>query len=254
MIVTTPHIDPWAHNSFAPLPEAVLQALRIVNAIEMPSRHAFDEALGRFVAGLSSELRETATFTVESYSEVARAVSEGTVGELPPKLKTWATCHHARAGSRKSYLILLPRDAFYNMNPADEEKLRANYIVQTDGEANGVEQLENGGNSLESAAVFERVPVQSQIYDILVFTHRNHGVASTMLFEARRIGIVRSQSRFITSRRLMPSLQATITWPMVEIFIRLCPLCKMRAKGGSRHSVAEEEIIPFRTPAPATPR
>ena len=195
MIVTTPHIDPWTHGSFAPLPEAVLQALRTVNAIEMPSRHAFDVALGRFVAGLSSELRETATFTIESYSEVARAVSEGTVAELPPKLRTWATCHHARAGSRKSYLILLPRDAFYNMNPADEEKLRANYIVQTDGEANGSSSErfpENGGNSLESAAVFERVPVQSQIYDILVFTHRNHGVASTMLFEARRIGIVRT--------------------------------------------------------------
>lgn len=193
MIVTTPHIDPWAHGSFAPLQEAIIQALRTVNAIEMPSRHAFDEALGRFVAGLSSELRETATFTIESYSEVARAVSEGTVAELPPKLRMWATCHHARAGSRKSYLILLPRDAFYNMNPADEEKLRANYIVQTDGEANGSvpERFpENGGNSLESAAVFERVPVQPQIYDILVFTHRNHGVASTMLFEARRIGVV----------------------------------------------------------------
>jgi len=239
MIVTTPHIDPWTHGSFAPLPEAIIHVLRTVNAIEMPSRHAFDEALGRFVAGLSSELRETATFTIESYSEVARAVSEGTVAELPPKLKMWATCHHARAGSRKSYLILLPRDAFYNMNPADEEKLRANYIVQTDGEANGSASdrfPENGSNSLESAAVFERVPVQSQIYDILVFTHRNHGVASTMLFEARRIGI------------------ATITWPMVEMFIRLCPLCKMRAKGGVRHSMADEDIVTYRPNAPTPSR
>lgn len=25
--------------------------------------------------------------------------------------------------------------------------------------------------------------------------------------------------------------QATITWPMVEMFLRLCPLCKLRAKG-----------------------
>ncbi|TCD62601.1 hypothetical protein EIP91_006647 [Steccherinum ochraceum] len=241
MIVTTPHIDPWSDGLYAPLPEAIIQSLRTVNAIEMPGRHAFDEALGRFVAGLSSELRETATFTEESYSEVARAVSEGTVAELPPKLRMWASCHHARAGSRKSYLILLPRDAFYNMNPADEEKLRANYIVQTDGEASGspAEQYpENGGNSLESVAVFERVPVQPQIYDILVFTHRNHGVASTMLFEARRIGI------------------ATITWPMVEMFIRLCPICKMRAKGRHAAAPAEEEAASaaFRAPALSTPR
>lgn len=200
MIVTTPHIDPWNHQSFAPLPDAVLQALRSVNAIEMPSRHAFDEALGRFVAALSSDLRETATFTIESYSEVARAVSEGTVIELPPKLRMWATCHHARAGSRKSYLILLPRDAFYNMNPADEERLRANYIVRTDGEAADASSENFAETALESAAVFERVPVQPQIYDILVFTHRNHGVASTMLFEARRIGIVRGTLVFLPAR------------------------------------------------------
>ncbi|THH30932.1 hypothetical protein EUX98_g3257 [Antrodiella citrinella] len=238
MIVTTPHIDPWTHGSFAPLPDAIIHALRTVNAIEMPSRHQFDEALGRFVAGLSAELRETATFTVESYSEVARAVSEGTVADLPPKLKMWATCHHARAGSRKSYLILLPRDAFYNMNPADEEKLRANFIVQTDGEPNGESDRspEGGNHSLESVAVFERVPVQTQIYDILVFTHRNHGVAPTMLFEARRIGV------------------ATITWPMVEMFIRLCPLCKMRAKGGVRHSMADEDIVAYRPIAPTPSR
>ncbi|CAL1707004.1 unnamed protein product [Somion occarium] len=231
MIVTTPHIDPWTHGSFAPLPDVVIQALRTVNAIEMPSRHAFDEALGRFVSGLAQELRETATFPVDSYASISRAVSEGTVAELQPRLRMWATCHHARAGSRKNHLILLPRDAFYNMNPADEEKLRAQYIVQTDGEGGGQHngQLQDGtSNSLESVAVFERVPVQPQIYDVLVFTHRNHGSTSTMLFEARRIGI------------------ATITWPMVELFIRLCPLCKMRAKGANTNAhrpMVDEEAL-----------
>ena len=192
--MTTPHIDPWHHPSFAPLPEAIIRTLRTVNAIEMPSRHAVEDSLSRFVAGLSPELRDTATFTPDVYADIARSVAEGQVAELSPRLRMWATCHHARAGSRKSHLILLPRDAFYSMNPVDEEKLRANYIVQTDGEG-AVQQAvvkfpENGGNSLESAAVFERVPVQSQIYDVLVYTHRNHGSTSSMLFEARRIGIV----------------------------------------------------------------
>lgn len=192
MIVTTPHIDPWTHTAFSPLPDTVLQALNSVNAIEMPTRHAFDEALNRFVNGLSPELRETATFPPEVYADLARAVSEGLVAELPTRLRVWATCHHARAGSRKHNLILLPRDAFFNMNPADEEKLRANYIVRTDGEAGALSDkaLENPSSALEAAAVFERVPVHNQIYDVLVYTHRNHGTSSSMLFEARRMGIV----------------------------------------------------------------
>ena len=56
-------------------------------------------------------------------------------------------------------------------------------------------EKENGTSSLEPAAVFERVPVHDQIYDVLVYTHRNHGSASTMLFEARRIGVVRDRFR-----------------------------------------------------------
>ena len=194
MIVTTPHIDPWTHPAFAPLPDLVLHGLNHVNAIEMPTRHAFDEVLTRFVASLSPELRETATFAPETYAELARAVSEGLVAELPTRLRIWASCHHARAGSRKHHLILVPRDAFYNMNAADEEKLRANYIVLTDGQGAGGPQrtVDDSGTSLESHAVFERVPVHNQIYDILVYTHRNHAAPATMLFEARRMGIVRA--------------------------------------------------------------
>ena len=134
MIVTTPHVDPWSNPAFAPLPEAVVKALKAVNAIEMPTRHAFEETFNKFLTTLSAELRETATFPSEVYAELAGAISDGRVNELSSRLRMWASCHHARAGSRKHHLILLPRDAFYNMNPADEERLRANYIVRTDGE------------------------------------------------------------------------------------------------------------------------
>ncbi|KAI0743789.1 hypothetical protein C8Q80DRAFT_1183145 [Daedaleopsis nitida] len=233
MIVTTPHIDPWSHPSFVPLQEVVVRGLRSVNAIEMPPRHLFDDSLNKFLAGLSPELRDTATFTVETYSDVARAISENRISSLASRLQLWATCHHARSGSAKRNLILLPRDAFYHMKREDEEKLRLNYIMQTDGEENseGAKKLaENGLSPAQSAAVFERVPVQNQIYDVLVFTHRNHGSSATMLFEARRIGV------------------ATITWPMVEMFIRICPLCKPRAKGGAPRMPSEEESASFRPP------
>ncbi|CDO76721.1 hypothetical protein BN946_scf184796.g15 [Trametes cinnabarina] len=231
MIVTTPHIDPWMHPSFVPLPEAILLGLRAVNAIEMPSRHAFDEALIKFLGTLSQELRDTATFPPDVYAQVARAVSDNHLSSLSPRLQTWTSCHHARSGSSKRHLILLPRDAFYNMNREDEEKLRLNYVMQADGEENSESAkklAENGLSPAQSAAVFERVPVQNQIYDVLVYTHRNHGPSATMLFEARRIGV------------------ATITWPMVEMFIRLCPLCKLRSKGGPRPSGADEESASFR--------
>ncbi len=193
MIVTTPHIDPWMHPSFVPLPEIVVRGLRAVNAIEMPSRHHYDDTLSKFLAGLTPELRETATFTTETYAEVARAIAEGRITSLANRLQLWATCHHARSGSAKRHLILLPRDAFYHMNREDEEKLRLNYIMQADGEENSESAkklAENGLSPAQSAAVFERVPVQNQIYDVLVYTHRNHGSSSTMLFEARRIGVV----------------------------------------------------------------
>ncbi|PCH43734.1 hypothetical protein WOLCODRAFT_138555 [Wolfiporia cocos MD-104 SS10] len=234
MIVTTPHIDPWMHPAFAPLPDIVLQTLTSVNAIEMPSRHAFDEALMRFVGGLAPELRETATFMPDLYAEIAHAVSEGLVANLSPRLQLWATCHHARSGSRRHHLIVLPRDNFYNMTRADEEKLRAMYITQADGEVDPakVEQTAEGApGPVDALAAFERVPVQQQIYDILVYTHRTHSSAAEMLKEARRIGI------------------ATVTWPMVELFVRLCPLCKMRAKGHPR-AVPEEDPVLFRQPIP----
>lgn len=198
MIVTTPHIDPWTHPAFAPLPDTIIKALNSVNAIEMPTRHSFDEGLTRFVASLANELRETATFTPEIYADVARAVSEGIVADLPGRLRVWASCHHARAGSRKHHLLLLPRDAYYTINPIEEERLRANYIVRTDGEksagaTNGASKFEDTSPILvDSKDVFERVPVHNQIYDVLVYTHRNHGLPAAMLYEARKIGIVRS--------------------------------------------------------------
>ena len=45
-------------------------------------------------------------------------------------------------------------------------------------------------------------------------------------------------------------LQATITWPMVEMFIRICPLCKIRAKSSSGRPSTEDESVSYRPPPP----
>ena len=71
------------------------------------------------------------------------------------------------------------------MNREDEEKLRLNYIMQADGEEHSEpakKLAENGLSPAQSAAVFQRVPVQNQIFDVLVYTHRNHAPPATMLF------------------------------------------------------------------------
>lgn len=226
MIVTTPHIDPWMHPAFAPLPDTIIQTLASVNAIEMPTRHLYDEALFRFISGLSPELRETAAFPMDVYADVAHAITEGNVSNLSPRLQLWSACHHARSGSRKQHLLLLPRDAFYSMNRFDEERLRKQYVAQVDGDPVKPEQsTDSAMGTLDPGAVFERLPVQPQIYDILIYAHRNHATSHAMLYEARRNGF------------------ATITWPIVELFHRLCPLCKMRSKGPHR-AVAEDDAAP----------
>lgn len=252
MIVTMPHIDPWTHPSFVPLPTVVLQTLATITAIEMPARHVFDESLIRFVGGLAPELRETATFIPDVYAEVAHAIAQGLIAELSPRLQLWATCHHARSGSRKHNLIVLPRDAYYDMEGPDES-LRASYLALTDGEPVPSKPEESATGplaTLDPLTVFDRVPVQPQIYDILVYTHRNHSSSSSMLAEARRIGIVRIvmlAPRIAT--HCVP--QATITWPMVEIFTRLCPHCKIRGKNNNARAAAEEEQAPSAPRAPS---
>jgi len=89
------------------------------------------------------------------------------------------------------------------------------------------DSAEHGLDPLEWATAFERLPVQPQIYDVLVYAHRAHGTASSMLFEVRRLGV------------------ASITWPMVDIFVRQCPLCNLRGKQSSSHHVKLETLSAF---------
>jgi hypothetical protein len=96
----------------------------------------------------------------------------------------------------------MPRDAYFDVDPGEEERLRKEYISKVDGKGNvaamdhcrshshAKDSEEHSLDPLEWTAAFERIPVQLQIYDILVYGHRAHGTASSMLFEVRRLGIV----------------------------------------------------------------
>jgi hypothetical protein len=55
------------------------------------------------------------------------------------------------------------------------------YIKQVD---------EDNGNDVSGSSSFERIPVQSQIFDILLYAHRAHSSPTFMLADIRRVGMV----------------------------------------------------------------
>ncbi|KAF9227475.1 hypothetical protein BS17DRAFT_775572 [Gyrodon lividus] len=231
MIVTKPLVESWAHPLFAPLPDIIVQRIGNVNSVEMPNRALFEDTFARFLDSLTPELLETAAFIPEVYAAICRYLSGSDSGNLSDRLRMWTAFHHVRLGSEKYHLLLIPRDAVFQLEATEEERLRRDYASHIDNHSQGhgkpssiippskPDIVDHDFAGSEWTRAFKRIPVRNQIYDILVYAHRAHGSSTSMLFETRRIGM------------------AEITWPMVEIFIRLCPLCSLRNKSNSSHSV-----------------
>jgi hypothetical protein len=174
-------IEPWSHQDFVSLPRVITHAVRALNGSELPSRRAFDSTLATFLMGLSAELQETAAFSPAHYASVAESLYRHDTSSLPLRLRTWVLCHHVRSGSRKRHLILVPRESFYGSSRDEEDTAAAIYIKQVD---------EDNGNDVSGSSSFERIPVQSQIFDILLYAHRAHTSPTFMLADIRRVGMV----------------------------------------------------------------
>ena len=163
----------------------------------MPNRALFEETFARFLDGLPPELLETAALTPEVYADVCRFLSGSDVEHLSDRLKMWVSFHHVRLGSEKYHLLLIPRDPFFHLAASEEEKLRRDYVNHIDNHPSASstvspkpETIDHDLNGFEWTRAFERIPVRSQIYDILVYAHRTHGSSTSMVFETRRIGMV----------------------------------------------------------------
>ncbi|KAI6113216.1 hypothetical protein EDD16DRAFT_1602566 [Pisolithus croceorrhizus] len=229
--VATSLVQSWKDSKFAPLPDVVVQRISSVNVLEMPDRTLFENALGQFLTDLPVALRETTAFGPDMYAAVCRSLSGDGVQNMSDRLRMWLAYHHVRLGSEKHHLLLIPRDAFFHLLAPEEETLRRDYVAYVDncsevfGIASGSrsESVDCDVGGFEWTRAFERIPVLNQIYDILVYAHRAHGSSSSVLFEARRIGI------------------AGITWPMVEMFINLCPLCNSRNE--SNGVLGDERVV-----------
>ena len=207
--LTIRHIEPWYHSDFAPLPRAVLQGIRTANPSEMPVRPDYDKALWKFLADLPPELREVSAFAPDVYAGLAQAIEKGDTTTLSERVGSWVIHHHVRTGSRKYRLLLLPREQYFLIRPEKEEKLRNEFIAEVDGDvflskppsanSQGKQTLREGVNA------FIRVPVSPQIYDALVYAHKNHATPSATLTQIRHAGIV-SHIPILYSLDLMISL------------------------------------------------
>ncbi|KAJ7092485.1 hypothetical protein B0H15DRAFT_1021180 [Mycena belliarum] len=210
-------IKPWSHPSFLPLPDPISRRLGSLLSAEMPSREMFDKALDGFLQNLIPELRETACLQPEPYATLANCLAKGNITRLSARIRTWATCHRLCSGSDKLNLILVPRDSVFQIPPDEEQRMIKEYRASLDGNtrlmSSPVHKSDKDGAGGSEVPAFERLPVQPQIYDCLAYAHRGHASSVAVLMEIRRLGI------------------ASITWPMAEIFINLCPLCNV--KGGS---------------------
>ena len=188
------HIEPWYHSDFAPLPRTVLQGIRTANPSEMPIRHDYDKALWKFLAELPPELRETSAFAPDVYGGLAQAIEKGDTSTFSERIKSWVIHHHVRTGSRKYRLLLLPREQYFAIRPDKEEKLRNEFIAEVDGDvfpSKPASSNSQGKQAVrEGTTAFIRVPVSPQIYDALVYAHKNHSTPAATLTQIRQAGIV----------------------------------------------------------------
>ncbi|KAJ7722597.1 hypothetical protein B0H16DRAFT_1334638 [Mycena metata] len=210
-------VTPWSHPSFYPLPDLVLQRLGAIKSVEMPLRQEFDRALEDFLSKLVPDLRETACLPPEAYATLANCLSKGNITRLSPRIQAWATCHRLCSGSDKLNLIIAPRDNFFHASSEEQHRLVTEYRTSLDRPPHSQSDSNQTSDKDDADAqpMFERVPVQQQFYDYLAYAHRGHASSVAAMMEIRRLNIT------------------SITWPMAEIFISLCPICKIIHQGGS---------------------
>ncbi|KAF8972966.1 hypothetical protein BDZ97DRAFT_1691597 [Flammula alnicola] len=209
ILINSAHIEPWTHSSFIPLPDFVFKCLYQVDPVEMPKRQEFDAALVTFQKSMMEVLRETAFLSVDKYTKVVRALQSGDTSGLSERMRSWTTMHRLCSGSDKYNVILAPRDSVFSMDTTPAESHKRKFVAD----------LLSGNTDTDSLQVhhYDRLPVQNQLYDILTYAHRSHLPAPQMLLEVVRL-------RF-----------AFITWPMAEMYVRMCPLCIMRNKQDRSH-------------------
>lgn len=182
VILKSSVVEPWNNPAFPSLPVFMLNRLRLMNSVEIPSREAFMTAFRLFLNNLITELKETTCLSPDVYSRVAGCLRKGDLHELSERLRVWISFHRLCSGSEKYHLILAPRDTVLDTSEVEFEKLRRSYCQKVDN------VLSDDGNLGEVS--FDRLPLQPQVYDILNYVHRSHAPVPEMLREVNKLGFV----------------------------------------------------------------
>lgn len=188
----------------------------------MPTRTYFDASLIATLSDWSTQLAAVAAFTPNTYAGIAEytkfsrdgrcGIASGRLDNLGEDVSTavkkWIAVHHVRSGSESRYLAVLPRDEYIYMKAKDQDRLLEQLIQEVDGVA---DSMSSDKDVSEDATVsptdqdigfkaFWRVPVLPQIYEILVYAHRDHDSAIETLQAVTEAGFVRL-SRFLAQTR-----------------------------------------------------
>ncbi|KAF8624250.1 hypothetical protein AX15_005970 [Amanita polypyramis BW_CC] len=227
LLLKSSTVEPWHDIDFVPLPRYIIQRLSLINSVEIPDRRLFDQALEEFMDGVMGELRETACLTPDGYSLISNAVKACNGSKLSKRLYAWVSFHHVCSGSEKRHLLIIPRDSIFGIGTVQAQRLRLEYCTYIDEQLqaktinSSIPISDSVTCGIHNESYFERVPVQPQIYDVLTYAHRSHDSPLVMVAEVKQLGF------------------ANITWPMAEIYVRLCPLCTLRGKQEVPHSKQE---------------
>lgn len=226
-LIKSSTVEPWNDIAFIPLPPYIIQRLGLINSVEIPDRRLFDDALQEFLAGVMGELKETACLAPDIYSLISHAVKAGNSSKLSERLHAWVSFHHVCSGSEKRHLLIIPRDSIFAVGITEAQLLRQDYCAYIDEQFqpktidSSITIPDSSPCGITKEPYFERIPVQPQIYDVLTYVHRSHDSPLTMMAEIRQLGF------------------ASITWPMAEIYARLCPLCTLRGRQEASHATQD---------------
>ncbi|PPQ99744.1 hypothetical protein CVT24_009727 [Panaeolus cyanescens] len=204
ILINAAHVEPWSHPTFVSLPHVVWEGLRAIDPVEMPNRQEFESALDAFQAHMIPDIRETTIFTMEQYSTLAHALNTGDFSNLTPRQGQWAKIHRLSAASSKCLLVVAPRDSAFELNEDMAKKYKDEFVRDR---MKGLVEADS-----MQVQYYDQIPVQNQIYDILTYAHRSHLGADQMLIEVVRLNFT------------------LISYPMAELYVRMCPLCKIRSQ------------------------
>jgi hypothetical protein len=192
-------VEPWNHPSFAPLPGFINRRLQAVDSTDSPDRSTFDRALASFLGGLMEPYRETACLTPDIYAAVSRSLSKREPPKLTATIRDWIFLHHLCSGSDGLHLILAPREAIYQLENNAQEAHRLEYCARVSDQQESELERPGSPDGLPQSTnlkvrdypeAFDRLPVRSQVYDILTYVHVSHNNPFTMVRDIKQLGFV----------------------------------------------------------------